>query len=36
MKEKCFPENHKDALKQSIYPSIYPQTAPLELLRGQL
>lgn len=31
----CFPENHQDALEQSIYPSIYPQTAPLELLSGQ-
>lgn len=30
-----FPENHQDALKQSIYPSIYPQTAPIELLSGQ-
>lgn len=31
----CFPENHQDALEQSIYPSIYPQTAPLEVVSGQ-
>lgn len=35
-RNNCFPENHQDALEQSIYPSIYPQTAPLVLLGGQL
>lgn len=29
-RNNCFPENHQDALKQSIYPSIYPQTVPFQ------
>lgn len=35
-RNNCSPESHQDALKQSIYPSIYPQMVPLELLSGQL
>lgn len=35
-RNNCFPENHQDDLEQCIYPSIYPQTAPLELFGGQL
>lgn len=35
-RNNCFPENHQDDLEQRIYPSIYPQTAPLELFGGQL